>query len=345
MAGLLAAERVAVLLHRLQHVAVADAGLHDLDALGLHGQLEAQVGHHGADHGVLAELAGLAHGQGQHGEDLVAVDLLAGAVHGQAAVGVAVVRDAEVGAVLDHGRLEQAEVGGAAAVVDVEAVGLGADRDDLRAGPGERLGRDVRGRAVGLVEDDLQPVEAVRENTDEVGDVPVEALGVVGDAADAGAGGPVPGSTGAVLLVGRLDAVLQLVGELVAAAREELDAVVGHGVVAGGEHHAEVGAQRTGEIRHRRGGQHTDAQDVHARAREAGHDRGLEEFAGGTGIPADHGGRPVAREGARLGQYVGSRHGEAERELRRQIRVGNAAYTVRPEESSHCCPPEFPLRV
>ncbi len=345
MAGLLAAERVAVLLHRLQHVPVADPGLHDLDALALHGQFEAEVGHHGADDRVPAQLAGLAHGHRQHREDLVAVDLRAGAVHGQAAVRVTVVRDAEVGSVLDHGRLEQAEVGGAAAVVDVEAVRLGADRDDLRAGPGEGLGRDEGGGAVRLVQDDLQAVETVGEDPDEVGDVLLEALGVVGDAADAGAGGPVPGSAGAVLLVDGLDAVLQLVGELVAAAREELDAVVGHGVVAGGEHHAEVGTQRTGEIRHRRGGQHTDAQDVHARAREAGHDRGLEEFTGGPGIPADHGGRPVAGERARLGQYVGSRHGEAERELSRQIRVGDAAYTVRPEESSHCCPPEYALRV
>ena len=62
---------------------------------------------------------------------------------------------------------------------------------------------------------------------------------------------------------------LQLVGELVAAAGEELDAVVGHGVVAGGEHHAEVGAERAGEIRHRRRGQHADAQHVHARAGQA----------------------------------------------------------------------------
>ena len=82
-------------------------------------------------------------------------------VHGEAAVGVAVVRDAEVGAVLDDGGLEQVQVGGAAAVVDVEAVGLGADGDDLGAGPGERLGRDPGGGAVRLVEDDLQPVEPV----------------------------------------------------------------------------------------------------------------------------------------------------------------------------------------
>ena len=162
---------------------------------------------------------------------------------------------------------------------------------------------------------------------------------VVRDPADAGAGRPVPGLAGAVLLVDRLDPVLELVVELVAAAGEELDAVVRHGVVAGGEHHAEVGAQRAGEIRHRRGGQHTDPQDVHARAREARHDGGLQELAGRARIAPDHGHRPVALEGARLGEHMRRRDRQAERQLGGQVRVGDAAHAVRAEESSHCCPP------
>ena len=152
--GLLAAERVAVLLHRLQDVAVADRGRDELDALALHGQLEAEVGHDGRDNGVLAQGAVLPHRQGEYGEDLVPVDLGARVVDGQAAVGVTVVRDAEVGAVLDDGGLQQVEVGGSAAVVDVQAVRLGADRDDLGTGPRERLGRDPGRRAVRLVQDD-----------------------------------------------------------------------------------------------------------------------------------------------------------------------------------------------
>lgn len=133
------------------------------------------------------------------------------------------------------------------------------------AGAGEGLGRDVGGGAVGLVEDDLQTVETVREDSHEVGDVGLEALVVVTDPADTGTGRTLPGSTGAVLLVHGLDLVLEVVGELVAAAREELDAVVGHGVVAGGEHHAEVGAEDAGEVGHGRGGQHADAQHVDMR--------------------------------------------------------------------------------
>ena len=68
-------------------------------------------------------------------------------VDGQAAVGVAVEREADVGAVLEHGRAQRLEVGGAAAVVDVEAVGLGVDRDHLGAGVrAARAGRPRRRR-------------------------------------------------------------------------------------------------------------------------------------------------------------------------------------------------------
>jgi hypothetical protein len=188
---------------------------------------------------------------------------------------------------------------------------------------------------VRLVEDDLQTVEAVRKNTHEMGDVLVEALVVGVHPADAGAGRAVPGSAGAVLLVDALDPVLQLVGELVPAAGEELDAVVGHGVVARGEHHTEVGAEHPGEVRHRGGGQHADAQDVHTGAGEAGDHRGLQELPGRARIPPDHGYGPVAFERARLGEYVRRCHGKPERELGRQIRVGDTAHAVRAEESSH----------
>ena len=138
VAGLLAAERVAADPHRLEHVAVADLGLPDAEPGRLHRLDEAEVAHHRGHDGVVDEPAGLGHPERQDREELVAVDVVALVVDGQAAVGVAVEGDAGVGAVLDDGRLQRAEVGGAAAVVDVEAVGLGADHDDLGAGRPQR---------------------------------------------------------------------------------------------------------------------------------------------------------------------------------------------------------------
>ncbi len=336
MPGLLAPEGEPVLLHLLQHVPVAHGGLHQPDALALHGQLEAQVGHHGGHDRVGPQRGLLPHGEGEHGEDLVPVHLLAGVVHGEAPVGVTVVRDAEVGPVLEDGGLEQVQVGGAASVVDVEPVRLGPDRDDLGTGPPERLGRNPGGGAVRLVEDDLQPFEPVRQDAQQVLDVAVEALAVLAHPAHAGTGRPVPRGAGAVLLVDGLDPVLQLVGELVTTTGEELDAVVGHGVVARGEHHAQVGAERSGQERHRGRRQHTDPQDVHAGAGEARDHGGLQELPGRARVTPDDRRRPVSLERARLGQYVRRGHGEAQGHLRRQIRVGDTAHAVRAEESSHC---------
>ena len=50
MAGLLAADIVAVRAHVLEHVAVADRRADQLDAEAGEMALEPEIGHHGADH-------------------------------------------------------------------------------------------------------------------------------------------------------------------------------------------------------------------------------------------------------------------------------------------------------
>ena len=81
------------------------------------------------------------------------------------------------------------EVRRADAVVDVQAVGVGADDGDPRAGVAERLGRDAGCRAVRAVEHDVEAVEAVRQRAEQVHDVAVLGVGEPPDAADAAAGG------------------------------------------------------------------------------------------------------------------------------------------------------------
>ena len=93
------------------------------------------------------------------------------------------------------------------------------------------------------------------------------------------------------LLDGRLDGVV----ELVPAAGQELDAVVGHRVVRGGQHDAEVGAEAVGEVGDARGRQHAEQQHVDPGRGQPGDDRGLEELPGDAGVATDHGQRPVAR--------------------------------------------------
>ena len=80
--------------------------------------------------------------------------------------------------------------------------------------------------------------------------VALERVGRIDDPADLGTDRTKPGTLRDELL----DAVLGSVVELVAARAEDLDAVVGHRVVRGGDHHAEVGVIGAGQVGHRGGG-------------------------------------------------------------------------------------------
>ena len=212
MARLLAPEREVLGSERLEHVSVADLGLDDADAVLGHRPLEPEVRHDGDHEGVVGELAALLHRDREDRHDAVAVDDLAVGVDCETAIGVAVVRDAHVGAVLEHGGLQLVEVRRADAVVDVHAVGVGPDDDDLGARIPEGLGRDARRGAVRAVEDDLDAVESVRQRAEQVHDVAVFGVGESLDAAD-----PVADRRELLLAEVRLDAVFDVVGQLGAA--------------------------------------------------------------------------------------------------------------------------------
>ncbi len=137
--GLLAAERVAALVHVLEHVAVSDSGLSDGDPVLAHRDMQTEVAHHRRDEGVVGEVTALLHGHREDGHDLVTVDVVSLGIHREAPVGVAVVSDADVGAQTHDGLGEVVEVGRADTVVDVPAVGVCPDDGHLGAGVAERL--------------------------------------------------------------------------------------------------------------------------------------------------------------------------------------------------------------
>ena len=90
MARLLAAEHAALAQQRLEHVAVADVGRDDADAVLAHQRVEAEVRHLRDRDEVDAEV------EREDRDDLVAVDELAALVDREHPVAVAVERDAEV---------------------------------------------------------------------------------------------------------------------------------------------------------------------------------------------------------------------------------------------------------
>ena len=119
--------------------------------------------------------------------------------------------------------------------------------------------------------------------------------------------------------------------EFVAAGSEDLDAVVGHRVVARTEHDAEISAEAVGEERHRRGGQYPDSDGVSAGGGEPGDDRVLEHLARGSGVAADHHTRAIAA----IGQHGRCGAGKGKAEFGSQVDIRQPAHTIGAEEPGH----------
>ncbi len=114
-------------------------------------------------------------------------------------------------------------------MVDVAAVGLDADLDDLGAQLPQRFGRHLVAGAVGAIDDDAQAVEAQVLRQGALGELDIALLRAFDarGAADAVGGGQQAGGVGVDQI---LDLPLHLVGELVAVGIEQLDAVVVEGL-------------------------------------------------------------------------------------------------------------------
>ncbi len=202
------------------------------------------------------------------------------------AIGVAVERDADVGAHLPHLARQRFRRGRSALLVDVEAVRLDADREHLGAELPQGRGRDLVGGTVGAVDHHPQSVELDRLGQRALGELDVAILHAV-DAL----GAPEIGRLGdALAQVGfdqPLDLVLELVRELVAVRPEQLDAVVVVWIVRGRDHDAEIGAHRACQHGDRRGRNRSGEQHVHTDRGEASHQRVLDHVTGEPSVLAD----------------------------------------------------------
>ncbi len=240
------------------------------------------------------------------GEDLVAVDDVALLVDDDHAVGVAVERDADVGAHLPHLLRQRLGRGRADVVVDVEAVGLDADLDHFRAEFPQRLGRDLVGGAVGAIDHHPQAVEARRRAAASAWRIRCSAPATSSMRLARPSSGDLASRPARSSSISASMLRLDLVRQLEPVGPEQLDAVVLVKVVGGGDHHAEVAAHRPGQHRHRRRRRRAEQQHVHADRGEAGDHRVFDHVAGKAGVLADddavaivaaleHAGRPPGR--------------------------------------------------
>ena len=226
-------------------------------------------------------------------------------------------------------RRQRLGLGGAAFLVDVEAVGIDTDRNRprrpvptaLRAPPDRP--RHWRNRH------HAQTVERQVARQGALGEFDIAVL----HALDPLGASEIGGLASLRVMSSSITASISIstvVRQLVAIRPEQLDAVVVIGVMRSRNHQAEVGAHRARQHCHRRGRHRAEQQHIHADRREARDQSGLDHIAGQTGILADH--HPVAVLAALKHQARGLT--DLERELGRDHAIGAPANAIGAEIST-----------
>ena len=331
MAALLAAKAVPLQAHLLQHIAVAHLGGLEPHAVFFAELLEAQVGHDGAHHGVLVQLAPALHVQGADGHDKVPVHKIARLIHHQAPVRVPVKGHARVQVVGAHIFNQPLHMGGAAVVIHIDAVRALVQHGDLCPQLGKQGLRRGAGRAVGAVNGQLHAVQGKVHGALDVLDIVPHRAVRVGDRAQAlvhrQLAGDVRSAQNNVL-----NPLFQIVRQLEAIPRENLNAVILKGVVGGGNHHPRVRLVLLHQIGHCRGGHHAQSHYAGPNAAKPGGHGILQHIRGEPGVLADENpGVPVGF----ICQHLCRRPAQLGGQLAGQVLVGNASDSVCSKKPSH----------
>ena len=301
-----------------------------MDAQLLQGDVQAHVAHDGGHQRVVAQAALLLEVIGADAHHLVAVDEGAALVHGHQAVRVAIKGQADIRTQLPHQLTQALGMGGAAVLVDVGAVGLMIIHRHRGAQLLQHGGGHLIAGALGAVYHNVQPVKAGAGGF--LGKVDVAALGVAltHRAAHLSADGQ-------VLVLGQavaddvLNAVLHRIRQLIAVAVKELDAVVLHSVVAGGNHRARIRLVIPGQIGDGRGRQHLHQHGLRAHGADARHQGGLQHFTADAGITPHQNGGPVHV----ACQHIGAGLAQFEGQLAGQVLIRYSTHAVGAKESCH----------
>ena len=304
------------LCHLLQHIAVAHRRARQGQIQGLEITVQPGIGHHRADHAAALELVALRPAFGDQGQDLVAVDDAAMLVGHHHPVGVAVQRDAEIGAHFAHLGAHGLGRGRAAIQIDVGAVGRDAHGHDVGAQFPQHFGRDLVGGAIGAIDHDAQAVEPQIAREGALGEFDIARLAVVDalGAADLAptAPGPAPGRRPSAL---RSPASTSS-DSFWPSGPKNLMPLSSKGLCE-----AVIITPRSARRRARQHGdggrgQRAELEHIHAHGGEAGDQRAFDHVARQAGILADH--HPVAMLAA--GEDAARRHAGLHRHLRASAR-------------------------
>ncbi|SIK81969.1 Uncharacterised protein [Mycobacteroides abscessus subsp. abscessus] len=156
---LLATEVKPVSVHRFKNVAVTHRSAFQLNALLFQVQLKTQRAHHCSNQGIVFEATCILHRNSENGHNFVAVHHVALLIHCQAAIGIAVMGNTHISTVFYHGSLELFGVSRAHAVVDIRAIWLGRQNNNLRPQRAKRVGRNTGCCTVSTVKNNSQTIK------------------------------------------------------------------------------------------------------------------------------------------------------------------------------------------
>ena len=215
------------------------------------------------------------------------------------------------------------EVGRAAVGVDISAVRFGVQDMALGSKPLEQQLRGAACRAVGAVERDSHAVERIERGAFQVVDVVLDGVRGARDATD------ILGRRelwfGLLVEHDRLDALLELILELIAVLVEYFDSVVLVGVVRRGYHDARVRLVLADKVSDRRRGHDSEVDDVGSDRAESGSERGREHFRGNSRIHSDQHGRQIPPSAR---QHLRRRAPDLHCPLTRELGISDAAHAV-----------------
>ncbi len=256
------------------------------------------------------------------------------------AVGVAIERNANVGAHFAHLAAQRLRRRGAAILVDVETIRLDADGDDVGAQLPQRFRHHLVGGAVSAIDHHAQAVEAEVARQRALGEFDVAVMHAV-DAAGAPEACTLREFLVEVFVEQLLDLLFDVVGQLEAEWPKQLDAIVLEQIMRRRDHDAEIGAHRLGQHCHRRRRHRAEQQHVHADRCEAGNHGVFDHVTGQPCVLADDDAMTVVatlKHEARRLPYL-------HRQFRRDQPIGTAPNPIGPEIFPAHWPPRLSRRL
>ena len=330
MSRLLAADRIAAAAHLLEHIAVADRRHLNAAAERRDCLVESDVRHHRRHDRVVRQMPRAHHLRRTGDENMITVDQRPRLIEAEAAIRIAVVGDADVRPAFEHRTAQRVQMCRAAAVVDVHPVRECVDHLDVGTEAAQNLRHRLIRRTVRTVEDDLHPIKLLSTRAYHVVDVLIEEIVAVLHHADI-----LPRRTcfmvAALQLADKsLQLILHGIGQLVAVAAKELDAVIGERIVRGRDHNARVHLMFTREIGDRRRRHDPSEESGSTRRADPRRQCRFKHLTRDTRIASDQNAR------AYLGMCSEIKCRRASKlisQLRCKLRICHTTYAIRPKKS------------